>query len=166
MPSDSSRPTDLLLAWGRGDAAAFDRLVAVVHDELHRMARRYMARERAHTLQPTALINEVYLRLIEIDQVQWRNRAHFFAMAARAMRRILVLHFTDRSELSLVGRGSAVRRWLSDAHKKVTPSDTLFAPCSAATRRLEGDDEHSRASQRHADRLGKGGTLELSSFNA
>jgi RNA polymerase sigma factor (TIGR02999 family) len=80
-----------LLAWGRGDAAAFEQLVPLVHDELQRVARRYMARERPdHTLQATALVNEVYLRLIETDRVQWQNRAHFFAVAARMMRRILV----------------------------------------------------------------------------
>jgi len=79
------------VAWGHGDAAAFDRLVPLVHAELRRLARRYMARERPdHTLQATALVNEAYLRLIEITRVQWQNRAHFFAMSARVMRRILV----------------------------------------------------------------------------
>jgi RNA polymerase sigma factor (TIGR02999 family) len=88
-PAES--PTALLLAWGRGEADAFDRLVPLVHEELRRLALRYMSRERpGHTLQATALVNEAYLRLIEIDQVRWQNRAHFFAMSARAMRRILV----------------------------------------------------------------------------
>jgi DNA-directed RNA polymerase specialized sigma24 family protein len=88
-PADS--PTALLLAWGRGEADAFDRLVPLVHEELRRIALRYMSRERpGHTLQATALVNEVYLRLIEINQVRWQNRAHFFAMSARPMRRILV----------------------------------------------------------------------------
>jgi RNA polymerase sigma factor (TIGR02999 family) len=84
-------PTELLLAWGRGEETALERLMPLVHGELHRLARLYMARERPdHTLQPTALVNEAYLRLIEISRVQWQNRAHFLAMAARAMRRILV----------------------------------------------------------------------------
>ena len=84
-------PTALLLAWSRGEADAFDRLVPLIHEELRRIALRYMSRERpGHTLQATALVNEVYLRLIEINQVRWQNRAHFFAMSARAMRRILV----------------------------------------------------------------------------
>ena len=84
-------PTALLLAWGRGDADAFGRLVPLVHAELRRLAVRYMNRERpGHTLQATALVNEAYLRLIEINHVNWQNRAHFFAMSARAMRRILV----------------------------------------------------------------------------
>jgi len=79
------------VAWGRGETTAFDRLVPLVHDELRRPARRYMARERpGHSLQATALVNEAYLRLIEVQRVQWQNRAHFFAMAARLMRRILV----------------------------------------------------------------------------
>ena len=83
--------TALLLAWRDGDAAAFDRLLPLVHDELRRLARAYMAKERAgHTLQPTALVNEAYLRLINVHQIQWQNRAHFIAMAARTMRRILV----------------------------------------------------------------------------
>jgi RNA polymerase sigma factor (TIGR02999 family) len=80
-----------LLAWGQGDARAFDRLVPLVHGELRRLARRYMARERpGHTLQATALVNEAYVRLVEVNKVRWQNRAHFFAMAARMMRRILV----------------------------------------------------------------------------
>ena len=91
MSDEPATPTELLLAWGRGDAAAFDRLMPLVHDELRRMARRYMGRERAgHTLQASALVNEAYLRLIDVNQVQWRNRAQFFGVAARTMRRILV----------------------------------------------------------------------------
>lgn len=88
---ESTSPTELLLAWGRGEEGALDRLLPLVHSELHRLARRYMAGERPdHTLQPTALVNEAYLRLIEINRVQWQNRSHFLAVAARAMRRILV----------------------------------------------------------------------------
>ena len=84
-------PTALLLAWGRGEAAALDRLLPLVHEELRRIAHRHMRHERAdHTLQASALVNEAYLRLIEIKQVRWQNRVHFFAMASRIMRRILV----------------------------------------------------------------------------
>jgi RNA polymerase sigma factor (TIGR02999 family) len=84
-------PTTLLLAWGRGDETALDQLMPLVHDELRQLARRHMAGERpGHTLQATALVNEAYLRLIEVNQVRWQNRAHFFAMASRVMRRILV----------------------------------------------------------------------------
>jgi RNA polymerase sigma factor (TIGR02999 family) len=85
------RVTELLLAWGEGDQAALAELIPLVHGELRRIAARYMARERAdHTLQPTALVNEVYLRLVNVDRVRWENRAHFMAVAARLMRRILV----------------------------------------------------------------------------
>ena len=91
ISTDPFTPTALLLAWGRGEKDAFDRLVPLVHDELHRLARHYMAGERTgHTLQTSALVNEAYLRLIDISQVRWQNRTHFFAMAARTMRRILV----------------------------------------------------------------------------
>jgi hypothetical protein len=82
-------PTALLLAWSRGDQAAFDELIPLIHDELHRIARRHMRLERTgHTLQATALVNEAYLRLIDVKQMKWQNRAHFLAMAARVMRRI------------------------------------------------------------------------------
>ena len=91
MSHRSPRPTELLIAWTRGDERAFDQLVPLVHEELRRLARQYMARERRdHTLQASALVNEAYLRLIDLNQMQWKNRAHFFAMSARVMRRILV----------------------------------------------------------------------------
>jgi RNA polymerase sigma-70 factor (ECF subfamily) len=92
MPLRStSGVTQLLLAWGRGDESARDRLIPVVHAELRRIARRQMGNERVgHTLQPTALVNEAYLRLVDIRQVAWQNRAHFFAMSSRVMRRVLV----------------------------------------------------------------------------
>ena len=87
----AQRVTELLLAWGEGDQAALAELMPLVHGELRRIAARYMARERAgHTLQPTALVNEVYLRLVKVDRVRWENRAHFIAVAARLMRRVLV----------------------------------------------------------------------------
>src|SRR5713226_53208 len=83
--------TGLLLAWGEGDRTALDRLIPLVHDELHRMAHRYMRGEReGHTLQTTALINEAYLRLVDSGRMHWQNRAHFFAVSAEVMRRILV----------------------------------------------------------------------------
>jgi len=83
--------TALLIEWTHGDSAAIDKLVPLVHGELRRLARRQMAGERPdHVLQPTALVNEVYLKLIDIRRIQWQDRAHFFAMAARLMRRVLV----------------------------------------------------------------------------
>jgi RNA polymerase sigma factor (TIGR02999 family) len=89
--SDSS-VTTLLRAWRAGDRGALDRLIPFVHDELHRLAQGYMRGERPdHTLQATALVNEAYLRLVDAD-VDWKDRAHFFAVAATTMRRILVDH--------------------------------------------------------------------------
>jgi RNA polymerase sigma-70 factor (ECF subfamily) len=89
---DSTLPvTALLRAWRRGDQDAFDRLTPLVYDELRRRARHYLRAERQdHTLQPTALVNEVYLRMVKLDQLDWRDRTHFIALAARHMRRILV----------------------------------------------------------------------------
>src|SRR5262245_57607405 len=85
--------TGLLKAWGGGDHAALEKLVPLVETELRRLARRYMGGERAgHTLQPTALINEVYLRLIEWRDISWQDRAHFYGLSARLMRRTLVDH--------------------------------------------------------------------------
>jgi len=90
--------TLLLRAWGAGDRQALDRLAPLVYQELHRLARGYMARERPnHTLQVTALVNEAYLRLIDTRQVEWQDRAHFLAICARAMRQILVDHARVRS---------------------------------------------------------------------
>ena len=101
-------PTALLLAWGQGDQAAFAALVPLVHDELRQIARRQMRKERpGHTLQPTALVHEAYLRLIEVNRMQWQNRAHFFAMAARVMRRILVNAARSRGYQK---RGGGARR--------------------------------------------------------
>jgi RNA polymerase sigma factor (TIGR02999 family) len=83
--------TALLIRWRGGEQEAVHKLLPLVHEELRRLARRHMAGERPdHVLQATALVNEVYLRLVDIRQVQWQDRAHFFAMAARLMRRILV----------------------------------------------------------------------------
>ncbi|MGA2354788.1 MAG: sigma-70 family RNA polymerase sigma factor [Terriglobales bacterium] len=82
--------TQLLKAWGTGDDKALDQLTPVVQQELHRLAHRCMSRERpGHTLQTTALVNEVYIRLVDVNAVEWQDRAHFFAISARMMRRIL-----------------------------------------------------------------------------
>ena len=83
--------TALLLAWREGDQAALERLTPIVYDELHRLAGRYMRREQSgHTLQTTALLNEAYIRLVDSSRVQWQSRAHFYAVAAQLMRRVLV----------------------------------------------------------------------------
>jgi len=103
-PSDVTR---LLLAWSDGDETALQRLMPLVYAELRRLAARYMGRERAgHTLQTSALINEAYLRLVGARGVQWQNRAHFYAVSAGAMRRILVDFARARDNLK---RGGGVR---------------------------------------------------------
>ena len=89
--------THLLRAWSGGDESALERLLPLVEAELRRLARAYMARERdGHTLQPTALVNEAFLRLIDARHLRWQDRAHFVAIAARLMRRVLVDHARAR----------------------------------------------------------------------
>jgi len=109
-PSSTPAPdvTGLLLAWGRGDQSAADNLVPAVYDELRRQAERAMRHEGGdHTLQATALVHESYLRLVDQRQVQWRNRAHFFAIASTVMRRILVDH--ARARLTAKRGGGAIQ---------------------------------------------------------
>ena len=90
--------TELLLAWGRGDRSALDELVPVVHQELRRLARLQMRGERDnHTLQTTALVNEAFIRLVDLRRIRWQDRAHFLALSARLMRRILVDHARSRN---------------------------------------------------------------------
>ena len=92
-PRQEHEITQLLAAWRDGNQAALDELYPLVYDELHRLARRYMSKERkGHTLQTTALINEAYVRLVDQRNVQWANRSHFFAISAQIMRRILIDH--------------------------------------------------------------------------
>jgi RNA polymerase sigma factor (TIGR02999 family) len=101
--------TRLLLDWREGDQTALDRLLPLVYDELHRMAARYMRGERlGHTLQTSALVNEAYLRLADYKQMQWQDRAHFFAVAAQAMRRILVDFARARRNLKRGGGAQPV----------------------------------------------------------
>ena len=113
-PSDPSvEITRLLRAWSEGDQDALERLTPMVYDELRRMARRYMHREReGHTLQTTALVNEAYLRLIDGTKVNWHDRAHFFAVSAQMMRRILV--DAARARASSKRGGNALRAELDE----------------------------------------------------
>src|SRR5262245_29118882 len=91
MTDEPADVTGLLLAWSEGDSSALEQLTPLVYRELHRLARYYMSQERAgHTLQATALVNEAYIRLVDVNRMQWQNRAHFLAVAAQMMRRILV----------------------------------------------------------------------------
>ena len=106
--------TQLLVDWGKGNKLALDGLMPLVYDELHRIASRYLRRERqGHTLQTTALINEAYLRIVDQNRVNWQSRAHFFGVAAQMMRRILVDH--ARSHLYAKRGGGAQKLTLDDA---------------------------------------------------
>ncbi|MBK9316631.1 MAG: sigma-70 family RNA polymerase sigma factor [Acidobacteria bacterium] len=114
MSIPAGEVTQLLLAWGEGDKEALARLVPLVQSELKQIARRYMRRERPdHTLQPTALVNEAYLRLIEGNSVKWQSRAHFFGIAANLMRQILVDN--ARRHMQLKRGGDALRVSLTAA---------------------------------------------------
>ena len=113
-PQPDADITQLLRAWGNGDGGALERLTPVVYQELLRMARGYMRRESPdNTLQPTALVHEAYLKLVDAKVAQWQDRAHFFAVSARLMRRILV----DSARTRLAGKrgGGAVRVELNDS---------------------------------------------------
>lgn len=93
----SNSVTQLLINWNKGDQSALEKLLPMIYQELHLLASRYLRRERAnHTIQTTALVHEAYLRLIDQNQVQWQNRAHFFAIAAQMMRRILINYARDQ----------------------------------------------------------------------
>jgi RNA polymerase sigma-70 factor, ECF subfamily len=121
--------TQLLVAWGAGDESALAKLAPLVYEELRRLARRYMAGERVgHTLQTTALVNEAYLKLVDIHQVKWQNRTHFFAMSARLMRRILV-DFARSKRFQKRGAGA-----------KMVPLDEALAVLSAGHDLVAVDD--------------------------
>src|SRR2546421_11469425 len=111
--------TGLLQAWSDGDQAALDKLMPLVYAELHYLAKRYMGREHAgRTLQTSALVNEAYLRLVDAHGVRWQNRAHFFAVSAQIMRRILVDFARTRQNLK---RGGGVRQVTLDEGLVVSP---------------------------------------------
>ncbi len=114
--ADPGAATELLRAWTGGDRQALDQMLPLVYEELHRLAAHYLSRERPdHTLQPTALVHEAYLRLIKQRDVDWRNRAQFLGLAAGMMRRILVNHARDRSAEKRGGRREQVSLSLVDA---------------------------------------------------
>jgi RNA polymerase sigma factor (TIGR02999 family) len=106
-PSASGEATQLLRAWREGDKSALDRLTPIVYQDLRRLARRHLVAERAgDTLQATALVNEAYMRLVDYRRMQWQDRAHFFAVSAQLIRRILVEHARRRN----LKRGGGMRR--------------------------------------------------------
>lgn len=107
-PSTSATVTTLLLKWSKGDKAALDEMLPLVYDELRRLAAHYINRERSdHTLQPTALVHEAYMRLVDQRNVDWKNKAQFFGVAAQMMRRILINYARDRAAAK---RGADVQR--------------------------------------------------------
>jgi RNA polymerase sigma-70 factor (ECF subfamily) len=149
MAGDSATPkksevTRWLIAGSAGDARALEALLPLVYDELHRQAVRFFNRERAgHTLQPTALVNEVYLRLINQREVNWQNRAQFFGIAAEMMRRILVSHARGRQAQK---RGGAAQQITLDEDVAAEPQRdlNLLALDDALTRLEQLDPEKSR----------------------
>src|SRR5215208_5135814 len=138
----TSRPdvTVLLAEWGRGNADALNELLPLVYAELRRIAARQLRSERVgHTLQPTALVHEVYLRLVDQRNVDWRNRAHFFGVAAHVMRRILVDHARRHSASK---RGDGLPRVsLDEATEVVGPDGIPFLALDQALDRRAGMDE-------------------------
>jgi RNA polymerase sigma factor (TIGR02999 family) len=135
----SNEVTELLIDWSNGDKAAYDRLVPLVHDELHRLAHRYMSRERpGHTLQTTALVDEAYVRLVD-KKVQWQNRGHFFAIAARVMRHILVDH--ARAHASQRRGGGAQKFELNEAMVMARERGAELVALDEALRQLTAFDE-------------------------
>jgi RNA polymerase sigma-70 factor, ECF subfamily len=136
--------TQLLVAWSKGDREALEKLMPLVYDELHRMASNYLRGERPdHILQTTALVHEAYIRLIDSQNVQWQDRAHFFAISAQLMRRILVSH--ARSQLAAKRGGRGYRLTLSEAADlSVEPSqerDLDIVALDNALNRLAARDE-------------------------
>jgi RNA polymerase sigma-70 factor, ECF subfamily len=125
-PPDPAAPppdvTPLLLAWGSGDKSAGERLLPAIYEELHRQASRAMRREAdEHTLQPTALVHEAYLRLVDQRRAEWHNRAQFFGVAAQIMRRILVDH--ARAQHATKRGGAMQQITLGDAHQSASAAE-------------------------------------------
>ena len=135
--SSAQEVSSLLKAWVGGNKQAFDKLIPLVHDELHRLAHRYLRRERAgHTLQTTALVNEAYLRLVDVKSVEWRDRAHFFAISANLMRRILVDYARSRGYEK---RGGKMER-VSLNEEYFVPADINFVKLDDALNSLSSFD--------------------------
>lgn len=140
----ASKITDLLVCWGNGDHAALEQLMPLVERELHRLAHRYMRRENAgHTLQTTALINETFLRLVDQNRVRWQNRAHFYGIAAKIMRRVLLNYARDRGRDK---RGGGAYKLSLSAAEVMSDEDSveLLALNEALERLAEVDERKSQ----------------------
>ena len=144
MSEATENVTRLLARWGEGDAAALDALTPLVYDELRRLAKAYLRRERPdHTLEGTALVHEAYLRLIDQRQVEWRNRNHFFALAAELIRRILVDH--ARARIAAKRGGSNLKLSLDEAIAPAEEKDLdLVALDDALAALARADHQQSR----------------------
>ena len=139
MSRDIDDVTGMLVAWGKGDQAAESRLIAVVYEDLRRVARRRLRAERAdHSLAPTALVHEAYLRLVDLRRVRWQNRAQFFAIAARVMRQILVDHARAHAAAKRGGPGWRVP--LADAVGATAPPEVDLLDLDAALGKLAATD--------------------------
>ena len=126
--------TGLLLDWSNGDREAYDKLVPLVYEELHRLAHRHMRGERpGHTLQTTALVGEAYMRLVEQKHVRWQNRAYFFAISAELMRRILVDHARTRARAT--APSAAAARALCRSKRRLRFRRSACPTSSRSTRR-------------------------------
>jgi RNA polymerase sigma-70 factor (ECF subfamily) len=116
-PEATGEVTELLQAWTDGDSSALEQLIPRVHSALHRIAKRYMAGENpAHTLEPTALINEAYIRLVDWKNLHWNNRCHFYAVSAQIMRKVLIDHARARAARKRGGRRTTLNSALLAAH--------------------------------------------------
>jgi RNA polymerase sigma factor (TIGR02999 family) len=148
MANDRMGVTQLLRAWRAGDARALEQLAPIVYEELHRLARGAFRGERpGHTLQPTALVHEAFLRLIDAD-VDWQSRAHFYAIAARQIRRVLVNHAVARRRAKRGGSAKAVP--LDQAEDVTTEWDAQITDLDDALNRLaEFDERKSRILEMH-----------------
>jgi RNA polymerase sigma-70 factor, ECF subfamily len=139
MTGTAESITQLLSQWSNGDSSALERLMPLVYDELRRLAARYMRRERGnHTLQPTALVNEAYLRLVDQEKVEWQCRAQFFGLAARLMRNILVDHARVRGAAKREHRRLSIS--VSKVHRFSAQSEVDLVALHEALERLALND--------------------------
>jgi len=139
-PSEITEITELLVGWSNGDQAALDKLMPLVERELHQLAHRYMRREQdGHTLQTTALINETFLRLVDQNRVRWQNRAHFYGIAARIMRRVLMNYARDRKRDKR--GGGAYKVSLSEADALSEQRSVELVALDEALQKLSAFDE-------------------------
>jgi RNA polymerase sigma factor (TIGR02999 family) len=143
LATSQQEVTQLLVDWRGGDHSALDKLMLLVYDELHALARRYMKRERGdHTLQTTALVNEAYLKLVGQKSPDWQNRAHFFGVAAQVMRHLLIDHARSRG---YARRGGGALQITLDDAVAASPGESIdLLALNEALERLDAIDERKR----------------------